>query len=139
LWRGWKVVDAQGGDPQDALFLDQVLERARLMPNFHDPARPRLGNGVSMYLGPQGPIAALPSVYVRPHPLGGYTLEVFLMVGPNAARGFFHHCEDLEEFFSAYREDPEKVLGERFGYAFDLTQVQGPKKASSLSLEDLGL
>lgn len=83
---------------------------------YFSPNRPKLNNGLPMYLDKFGnPIAPLPQANITPLADGSFRVTFHLLVGRNVSKCFWRNFSNLQWFMEAYRDDPEACL-ESFGY-----------------------
>ena len=99
------------------------------MMQYHAADRPRGPNGLPLYRTPDGWLAVIPQLNIRPSPDGGYQISVVLLVAPNEAQWFHHTTADLAPLLDDWGADPEAAMMEYFHWKW--------RRAAGLSLEDL--
>ncbi len=99
---------------------------------YHSSARPRHASGLPLYLTPEGYLAVIPPLTIRPTPEGTHEVGAMLLVRPNESR--WHHCTtgDLAPLLDAWGADPEGTMAQEFGWRW-----LGAPAQTKLSLEDL--
>ena len=86
---------------------------------YYDESRPETSAGHRAYISPEGrPIGPLPVLEFRPTHDGRWDISVMLLINPTTGRDFSiqRPGNEIEAFLTSWREDPEKVLREDFGY-----------------------
>lgn len=107
---------------------------------YHDSGRPRHTNGLPLYQTPGGWLAVIPQMAISPHPQGGYTVGVMLLVGPNSAQWHHTRVMELGPLLDAWGADPEGTMEGVFGWRWrgDLPRESiSPRPKVELSLDDL--
>lgn len=116
--------------------------------NYFAPERPRFSNGTPAILDPKDPAGLyqgpLPELVFWIDPAGGYDIEVQLRSSYNSYRiaNTAIAEPDIAGMLKQWREDPEQVLKDRFGWEpleFQASAKAQAQEKSSTSLEDLGL
>ncbi len=112
---------------------------------YHDPSRPRLGNGELQYCHKDTPIGALRGVTIEPNDNGNWDVSVMLVKGYNA--GSWHEVEninfvELTTLLSDLRDDPEQCFANWFKHTYNPVKsapASAPRKSGlrTLTLSDL--
>lgn len=107
---------------------------------YFSPERPRLANGLPMFVPHGEPLNVLPGLYLAFHTPGHVEVSCFPSTDRNKAsrREITIPLEDLPGFISDWLSDPEDVIISRFGW----TRHKAPPTTRStvnINLEDLNL
>lgn len=107
---------------------------------YFSPSRPRLANGLPMFMPHGEPLNVLPGLYMTFHTPGSVELSCFPSTDRNRAsrKEITIPLEDLSDFVASWLADPEAVIISRFGWTRNKPPPQ-VRSTVNINLEDLDL